>query len=265
MASPNRSQHTRVQFPHTDWSLIRAVQLANAQDQNQVLGRFLDEYLPAMRAHLRAKRFFRNETDNEDLLSDFVADKLVAADLLKQVRHGKGRFRSYLRVCLDNYAKSQLRQRVPIGTVAVGGGGFDAAVAAAGVGVRVNDLFELEWARTVVERALAFTKAECIPSASEPGKPDQSHIWAVFEARLVLPMTGQIGQPIPYRDLANRLGVEDARQLHNWLVTGIRKFERHLTAVIGEYAHTDQQVKEEIRELFTILGRAAEAPDGEET
>lgn len=240
-------------FPHTDWSLVRAVQVEDTDNQREVLGQFLEQYLPAMQSHLLARRFYKNEHDVEDLLADFVSDKIVANHLLRRVSQGDGKLRTYLSTCIDNYAKSKLRKRAPIGLNAVGGQELDMAIFGATPAAHEKDIFDYEWARTVVDRSIAMTRVECLGPADDRSELGQEHIWRVFEARLVLPMTGQLDDPVSYESLCVQLGATSTKQVQNWLVTGIRKFQKNISTVVGEYAASSEQIEVEIGELFEIL------------
>lgn len=240
-------------FPHTDWSLVRAVQVADSNNQREVLGRFLEQYLPAMQSHLLAKRFYKNEHDVEDLLADFVSDKIIASHLLRRVSQGDGKLRTYLSKCIDNYAKSRLRRRLPIGLNAIGGQDFDMAIFGDTTTANEKDIFDYEWARTVVDRSIAMTRDECLGLADDRGDLAHGHIWRVFEARLILPMTGQLNEPVSYESLCDQLGATNTKQVQNWLVTGIRKFRKNISTVVGEYAASSEQIEVEIGELFDIL------------
>lgn len=249
--------HQQVQinhpFPHTDWSLVRAIQLSDAENQRETLGHFLEQYLPAMQSHLLARRFYKNAHDTEDLLADFVSDKIIASHLLRRVSQGDGKLRTYLATCIDNYAKSRLRKRTPIGLNAIGGHDFDLAMFAESDTAHGKDVFDLEWARTIVDRSIAMTRDECLGPTTRLSELDQSHIWRVFEARLVLPMIGHLSKPVSYEALRKELGATDIKQVQNWLVTGVRKFQRNISRVVGEYAATSEQVRVEIGDLFEIL------------
>lgn len=234
-------------FPHTDWSLIRAIQLKGSLEQHEALGEFLAQYMSAMRSHLVVKRYYKNEHDIEDLLADFVSDKIIAAHLLDRVSQGDGRLRTYLVVCLDNFAKSNLRKRVPIGWSAVGGQDHSLTDTSSMYGLPETDAFDLEWAHTVIDRSIAMTREECNGS--------QAHIWHVFEARLVMPMTGQLDEPVEYELLRQQLSATSIKQVQNWLVTGIRKFQRNISIVVSEYASSNDRIQQEIGELFEIFRR----------
>ncbi len=260
MSPPQSFSPTRCEFPHTDWSLVRAVQAADPQAQRDVLGRFLEQYLPAMRSYLIAKRYYRNDHDTDDLLSDFISDKIIASQLLDRVTRDGGRLRTYLAVCLDNFAKSKLRKRNPIGVSAVGGSADEPNHHEQRPDTWRGDVFDLEWAHAVLDRSIAMTRAECLRADRETSHKDQSHIWVVFESRLVLPMRGQLDEPVPFETLRSRLGASDTKQVQNWLVTGIRKFQRNITQVVGEYTPSQNQIRQEIGELFEILQNRSPHP-----
>ena len=208
----SKSGSTFGEFPHTDWSLVRAVQCVDAENQREVLGRFLQEYMPALRAHLRYRRYYRNDEDNEDLLSDFVTDKLIAQELLTKVRQEVGLLRTFLKKCLDNFACSRLGKRQPLGLgrepneVSLGQIDLDAAATCESACP-----FDLEWAKNVVTRAITLTHQDCMGLDPESSGLAQPHIWAVFEARLVVPITGEGQAPVSYEQLVIDLGADHVK------------------------------------------------------
>jgi len=235
----------------------------DADGQREVLGQFLGEYIPALRAHLRFRSFFDNDADNEDLLADFVVDKFVANNLLENVKEGPGLLRSFLKTCLNNYAISQLRKRKPLGSVGMGITEDEVNPTFFSESEQSADPFDLAWARNVVARAIELMYEDCMKPASGSSKPNQSHIWAVFEGRLVLPITGQANESVSYEQLRLELDADSLSQVHNWFVTGQRKFQKQLMRVILEYAPTEEQATQEIQDLFSILGKASRMPCGD--
>jgi len=62
-------------FPDTPWSLLLSLRRADEEARRQTLDLLLRQYLPALRAHLLARRVPADRVD--DLLQGFVADKVI--------------------------------------------------------------------------------------------------------------------------------------------------------------------------------------------
>ena len=89
-------------FPVTRWSLVGR---AGAGDL-EALEHLLTRYLPALKAHLTAGRGVA-PTDADDLLQEFVHQRVLRGQLLARVRQRKGHFRTWLLSTLDNFAVDQ--------------------------------------------------------------------------------------------------------------------------------------------------------------
>ncbi|MCG8584321.1 MAG: hypothetical protein MI757_06375, partial [Pirellulales bacterium] len=106
MAQDNRDDGGR--FEPTRWSLITRLQDLDPERQREALGALLDDYYPALLAHL----VVRENIDvhrAEDILQGFVSDKILANNLLSKVDRAKGRFRSFLLRSLKNYLLDQVK------------------------------------------------------------------------------------------------------------------------------------------------------------
>lgn len=92
-------------FPTTAWSLV--VNLSSGEDQRRdAIGRLFSQYYPAILAHLR--RTWRRKTIEqiEDLASAFF-ERILEKDIFKDLDTSKSRFRTFLKVLLDRFARDQ--------------------------------------------------------------------------------------------------------------------------------------------------------------
>jgi hypothetical protein len=215
--------------------------------RRRVLAALLEAYLPALRSYVLAEH--RVTPDRaDDLLQGFIADKVLAKDLIQKADRSRGRFRVFLMAALDRFVIDQVRhERAGVRSPASGsvqsvenGDGSDVPAPTG------PDAFDTMWARQVLELAIARTREEC----NAAGRAD---VWAVLEGRVLLP-TLRESDPTPLDDLVRRLCVTPDR-VSNLLVTGKRMFVRNLEAVVGEYAE-ESEVEDEIRWLRDTLGRA---------
>ena len=233
-------------FPLTNWSEVRRAAHPSQVWGGKALAALLGRYRPALKAHLMfAKRFAPEHA--EDLLHDFIADKMLRRSLLAGCDSGRGRFRTYLLTALDRYAVSAHRRDAAQKRTPEGGfvelEEFDAPAdggqAAAG---------DIEWARQVIAEALRRAQAEC-EAAGRAG------FWSMFEARVVGPLLR--GEPPPaYEALVTRLGFQSPLQASNALTTAKRVFTRMLREVVAEYAESSEAVEAELHELRAILAQA---------
>jgi len=240
-------------FPTTRWSEVARAADADPAVRRAALGRLIEQYGPAFRAHLTRRRHL-SDHDADDLFQGFVCDQMVAAELISRVNRERGRLRSYLLGAIDHYLlsswrRASARKRSP-GSPLVS---LDAAdehqpAGAAPMAPVTADVFDLEWARQVLDEAVARMQAEC----RRGPQPGHDRIWRLFQARVLRPVLEGV-EPPNYADIVRQIGFESPTQAANALVTGKRMMSRLLRAVIAEYAADPGEVEAELRDLWEIL------------
>lgn len=242
---PNDTGNKTARFPTTHWSDVARAGGVDPLAKREALGRLLVTYLPAFRAHLMGRKQIRAD-DADDLLQGFVCDQIVADDLISCIDRTRGRFRGFVLVALDRYVRRVWRseraeKRAPV-TPLLQLNDQQAAPAQADDAV---DVFDLAWARQIVERAITETRSRC-----QVGRQEQ--VWEVFRCCVLAPLLEETPQP-SHRELMHQLGFGSPQQVSNTLVTGKRLFARMLRRVVGEYASDEDEVEAELRDLWTIL------------
>ena len=233
-------------FPPTNWSIVHRAAHPSQVWGEQALSALLGRYRPALKAHLMfAKRLTPEQA--EDLLHDFIADKVLQHSLLAGSDPSRGRFRTYLLTALDRYAVSAHRRDAAQKRAPEGGfvelEDFDVPANNA----RQPSAGDVEWARQVIMEALQRTQTECETTG-------RASFWSMFEARVVGPLLH--GEPSPvYEKLVERLGFQSPLQASNALTTTKRIFTRTLREVVAEYAESEEAVETELQELRAILSQ----------
>lgn len=233
-----QSQRPRI-FPSTAWTSILSPSPEDEQDRGERVEKFLRLYAEPMRSHLRWRFRELDEHRLDDIVQSFVLDRVISAQLFEKIQRGKGRFRNYLRTCLDRFAIDFLRrdQRYVGGSFPVSGSSRTEAP-------RGPDPFELEWARTVLAEAVERLRLEAVDSGRHTR-------WEVFKWRVLVP-TQRNERPVPYAELAARLGCEE-RELRNQLVTAQRALRRHVISLVGGYEKSDREVHAELHSLMSAV------------
>ncbi len=239
-------------FATTRWPLVELAGRGSDAQGHQALAAILRCYLPPLRWHLIVrKRVAPDQAD--DLLQDFVADRVLAAGLLAKAVREKGKFRTFLIVALDHFLLNHLRharaaRRKPAGRASAAAP-LDEAMQ---LGVDQPDLnhgFEVEWARSVLHEALDRMRDTL-------GRQGRQDIWELFDDRVVGPsLRGTT--PKPYAELVACTLFQSPAQASNAALTGRRMFVRVLREVIGEYVATEEQLNDEIADLRRILSHPA--------
>jgi len=231
-------------FNTTQWSLVARAADVDSGVKRQALAELLTQYLPALRCHLVYKMHLTVE-QADDAIQAFLVSKVLEKGIIERASRERGRFRNFLLSAVDRFVKNRLRDER---AQKRGGGGvssladdFDtpAAVAAPDAG------FDAAWARDVLRQAVDRTRAECAATS----RPE---MWAVFEARILLPATEGV-EPLEYEALVDRFGFSTPREASNVLTTAKRMFVRCLRSVIAEYADDESEVESELRDLYAAL------------
>jgi len=235
-------------FPTTQWSLVDVIRQGDEQARHQALERFLIRYLPALNVHLVRTRSVPRE-DAEDLLQEFVAQRILEKDLVSRVDRGAGKFRTFLLTSLDRFFIDSLRRqrsqkRSPGSDRMVQ---IDDEQGCWSAGDDPAGQFDVAWARSVIGEALQRMQQQC----EDSGRTD---VWGVFQCRLVDPLLKGV-PPIDYDGLVERFGLTSPAQASNVLVTGKRMYARALRSVVAEYATDEEEIESEIRDLQEILAR----------
>lgn len=229
-------------FSTTQWSLVARAADVDSGIKRQALAELLARYLPALRCHLVYKMRLTAE-QADDALQAFLVSKVLETGIIKRASRERGRFRNFLLSALENFVKNRLRderaQKRGGGDVA----SLDSDTPAAGA--RPDAGFDAAWAREVLRHAIDRTRAECTAGGRQ-------EIWAVFEARVLLPATDGV-EPLEYDALVERFGFATPREASNVLITAKRMFVRCLRSVIAEYADDESEVDSELRDLHAAL------------
>ncbi len=232
-----------LQFPETHWSLVGRAGASNDLTRQQALEELLVIYLPVLRTFLIAVRRIPPDLA-EDLLQDFIADKVLARQLVHQADQGRGKFRSFLLKSLCNFTLTKLKKEYAARARAVC---LDALDLATDAGYEAEDQFDREWVKQVLSDALDLMKVDC----QENGN---TVMWEVFRLRVVDPIQTD-SAPADYRQIVAQFRLETPRQAINLLANAKRCFAKHLRAAVGRYVHDDALIEEEIADLRETLGR----------
>jgi RNA polymerase sigma-70 factor (ECF subfamily) len=217
--------------------------------------------LPAMRAHLRLDRQLGPD-EADDVLQGFVADRVLAGNIIAAADARRGRFRTFLLGALDCYCVDRHRRRAARKRAPAGG---DAAIASLGTGAPERcvqrydgraggaapaDAFDRAWGRHVLAEAVERMRVAC----EGPGGARHRAVWEIFHARVLAPALD--GAELPdYGDLVGRFGLRSPTQAANLLVTGKRMFARCLRGVVGQYAADEEEIDREIGDLHDVFSR----------
>ncbi len=232
-------------FPTTRWSLFEAVETGDPLKKRAALELIITRYSPALKRHIVRHRLAAT-SDADDLLNDFLADRILDSNLLERADKSQGRFRNLIRTVLSNYARDRIRRsnashRSPESIASLSTIAEDATE---NTNTPDRD-FDRDWGKQVVSLAIKQMELECI-------QVDRPDLWEVFDARLLKPIFNN-EKPVPISQIVREFGSSSNSQVSNLLVTSKRMFGRVVRDVLSEYVFTGREVEDEIKDLFIAL------------
>ena len=224
-------------FPETRVSLVVALSSEDSSERGRAVDLVVAAYRAPVIAVLR-RQWSLGIEDAEDLAHDFFAHALER-DWLARYDREKGRFRTFLRRCLQDFAstKYESSQRLKRG-------GHMTAVSIDDVSMvttaDVEQLFEQEWVRSVLSMSVEQLRLECVAL-------DRTTTFDVFVAHDI----DGADDPPRYAELAGRFGIP-VTQVANYLHWARGRFRGHVLNVLRALTGSHAEFKEEARAL---LGR----------
>jgi len=238
-------------FATTRWSVVRSCSDAKESTNplaRQALGQLCQIYWRPIFAYICLRGY--SPEDAEDLTQDFFA-AVLEGSLLGRADPGRGRFRSLLLRALGNFlndATDRRRSRKRGGDIKFIS--WDDWVAESPSQMSIPEqalqswspeqLFDLRWAATVVERALRRLQEECRGQG-------RSRLCETLS-----PYLASERSDVSYGKLSGLLGITEAgvkRQLHNLR----RRYRWLIWAEVAETVQDPREVKSEIRHLCAAL------------
>ena len=186
-------------------------------------------------------RWTKTSEHAEDLTQSFF-ETAIDRDTLAQYQPARGRFRTFLRTCLDRHVIDQHRR-----TSAVRRGGknqhLDFATAEAELGssdasTDPDAVFDAEWLRHLMQLALERLDA----ALEERKKPVHAKLFRDFHVG---------DSPPSYSEAAERYGIS-VTDVTNWLHVARREFRRVAMDLLRELTIDDDDFRTEARAVFGI-------------
>jgi DNA-directed RNA polymerase specialized sigma24 family protein len=224
-------------LPTTNWITVRNAGATDSRSRQVALEELLRRYWPALVAHLVcSKKLPRDRA--EDLVQSFIQEKILERNLLGVADSSKGKFRTFLLTALDRFVIDCWRKEgssPPLVELTTEPGSAPTA-----------DVFDVAWAMRVFSESVQGMRAEC--EAKE--RPD---LWGVFEGRALVRLQGT--EPLAYKQLANRLGLESARQASNRYGIAEAMFHRNFAKALAEFAgNAVEEAARDFRQIFSQAG-----------
>ncbi len=239
------AQNSNARFATTHWSIVLAAGDSSARKHTQALSARCETYWFPLYAYLRRRRYDRDRA--QEYTQAFFA-RLLEKHGVRLADPARGRFRYFLLAAFKNFLADEHDRAKALKR---GGGrkifsiNFENAENQYSLEpadeLTPEKLFAKSWALTVLDRTIARLKAELAARGKEN----------LFD-NLKVYMTAEAGS-VPYRDLAARLNMTEGTV--RVAVHRLRKRYKHLLRdEIAQTVATEEEIDDEIRDLFRILG-----------
>jgi DNA-directed RNA polymerase specialized sigma24 family protein len=232
-------------FPTTRGSVIAGLAQADGAVRERAFDALVSAYWRPVYIHLRGK-WGRGREDAEDLTQEFFTRALLQG-FLAEYEPRRGRFRTYLRGCLDHLVANARRDERRLKR---GGGAahlpLDFAGAERDMAFVAPDAadpdvrFHQEWVRGLFGGAVRRLEEQC-------ARDDHVVRFRIFSRADLEP--ADPGSRPSYRMLAEEFGVP-LTQITNHLAWARREFRRLVLERLRELSGSDEEFRAEARDLF---------------
>jgi DNA-directed RNA polymerase specialized sigma24 family protein len=226
-------------LPETRDTLVAALASDTSADRARALDLIARAYRDPV-VILLSLRWRLAREDAEDLAQEFFA-AAMEKEWFRRYDATRGRFRPFLRSCLDDFVRSSFRDA----TRQKRGGGVihvDIAEAEPGRPAEADALFDREWARSVLAISCDRLRDECEASGKQVA-------WRLFE-RYDLTDAPDESRPT-YATLAAEVG-EPVTQVTNHLAWARRRMREQVLATVRSLTGDEREYRDEVRALLGI-------------
>jgi RNA polymerase sigma factor (sigma-70 family) len=218
-------------FPQTAWSVLARLKDPKDPQVRAFLDRMVQAYWRPVYKFIRISWKHSNE-DAKDLTQAFFVH-LLEGDLLQRADPGRGNFRHFLMASVRNFLANDARA----GKALKRGGGVDIIALGSDVdeswipqGARPEEIFEAQWARDVLGRAIEKLGTSIRPEA-----------FAAFRRFHM--------EEASVKTIAGELGVSES-QVGHLLHAARVDLRRLVTDEIRAYVHDETELAQELDALF---------------
>ena len=234
-------------FPTTRLSAVEALKNPDQEGRTRAYETILACYWKPAYKYIRLK-WKASPEDAEDLTQGFFAIAFEKK-YLERYDVAQARFSAFLRVCIDRFIANRLKfdrriKRNAEGEVKLD---FDSAESEIVLNKIATDLpmeefFEREWVRSLVERSFADLERECI-------NRNKTVHFSLFK-RYSLDKSDDDGT-LSYKTLASEFGLSTVT-VTNYLASVRRDFRRILLENMRDLTASEAEYREEVRRLLGV-------------
>lgn len=241
--SNSQADHGGGVFATTRWTLVAASAETHAPGSREALAQLCKTYWKPLYCYVQHR--VRDPNAAQDHVQEFFLH-LLENKLIARADPERGRFRSYLLTCLQNFLHSDRRRaQAQKRGGAVSFVSYDLAYdVASDESISPEESFDSAWAAELFDRAVARLRAEAAARGRE---------------RIFLELQGALaGDSEPLATLAERVGL-----LLPTLKTALNRMRVRFREVLREEVvntvGSDDEVDDELRHLLSLLARRVPA------
>jgi DNA-directed RNA polymerase specialized sigma24 family protein len=235
-------------FPKTRHSALRALKSDDRSDRSRAHGVVFAAYWKPVYKYVRLK-WRRSRSDAEDLTQGFFA-AAVEKEFFAAYDPDRARFRTFLRTCLDRFITNADKAATRLKR---GGGVTDLsldfqaaetelALTAGSAQPSVDDYFDREWTRSLLDMSVARLHAELTAA----GKEVHFEIFRRYDIERAAGAEG-----VSYGSLAEALDLP-VTTVTNYLAAARRAFRRIVLEHIRSLTATDDEYRDEVRAVLGV-------------
>ena len=243
---PGGTPHGESRFATTHWSVVRAAGRPDSVHYSQALETLCKTYWFPLYAFLRRHG---NDSNRAEEYTQAFFTHLLEKDSVRLADPSRGKFRSFLLASLKNFL-ADLRDH---DKAKKRGGGrkvfsldFENAEAQYALEpaerLTPEKLFERSWALTILDRAMARLQGE---ATSEKKKRTFEYLKVYLTAKESAAAYGEVGEKLGMSEGTVRVAVHRLR----------RRYREVLRDEIAQTVSSEEEIDQEIRDLFTALAQ----------
>ncbi len=233
-------------FPSTQWSQLVLLRESGREEAREILGRLVLAYWRPIYLTIR-RGWNRTVEDAKDLTQEFLS-RVFAGEFAADLDPARGRFRDWLHAALRHFLLQMKRDAQAIKR---GGGraiipleafeGIDRLPSNSGLGEQdPTQVFEREWAREILHRAVERLRDHCARSGKE-------RRFEIFQRHDLDPADGE---HTTYAEVAETLEMTPG-EVKRGLAEMRAAYREFLNHEVSEYTSDPAEAR---RELWKVLG-----------
>ena len=235
-------------FPSTNWRDLSKLKKADRQVYEALINHLISSYWKPIYCFLR-KKGYSNHTA-KDLTQDFFYEIVLKKDLFQEADQEKGRLRTFLLKCLNNYTanyhrKERLLKNRPNQSLLRLDHLEEPSNLLAAPDISPECAYQISWVQQLVQESIQTVQQHFVQNG-------QSVHWQLFEMQFLFPITERSSRPT-LKSLCKQYNLKDEKQVSNMLTTVKRAFRRVFYEKMASSLENPSDLEMEIKDILNIF------------